>query len=76
MAETPHMAHIKKISGDNFLVHLLEEHLSGTSALTERFASEFDNAAWGKLIGLWHDVGNYPVIFSEKQVEWEEALFV
>lgn len=38
-------------------VHLLQDHLSGTADLAARFAAEFGCGEWGRLAGLWHDVG-------------------
>ena len=40
-------------------VHLLQDHLSGTADLAARFAAEFGCGEWGRLAGLWHDVGKY-----------------
>ena len=35
----------------------LKEHLIGVSLLAEKFASEFDEATIGKIVGLYHDIG-------------------
>ena len=40
-------------------VHLLRDHLNGTSDLAARFAAEFGCGGWGRLVGLWHDLGKY-----------------
>ena len=37
----------------------LKEHLIGVSLLAEKFASEFDEATIGKIVGLYHDIGKY-----------------
>ena len=44
---------------------LLEEHLSQTADLAERFASPFA-VGWGRLAGLWHDAGKYRAAFQKK----------
>lgn len=38
-------------------VHLLREHLEGTAKLAAEFAAEFGAEEWGRLAGLWHDLG-------------------
>jgi CRISPR-associated endonuclease/helicase Cas3 len=37
----------------------LECHLQAVAHLTQEFATAFDSAAWGRLAGLWHDLGKY-----------------
>lgn len=46
--------------------HLLEDHLQATAALAEKFAGEFGAAKWGKLAGLWHDLGKYAPDFQRR----------
>lgn len=38
---------------------LLEDHLKNVSHLAAQFAAEFGAEDWGKLAGLWHDLGKY-----------------
>lgn len=45
-------------------VHGLEEHLRGTAKLASRFAAEFGCAGWGRLAGLWHDLGKFSSDFQ------------
>jgi len=40
-------------------VHLLSDHLRGTAERAAEFAAEFGCAGWGRLAGLWHDLGKY-----------------
>lgn len=54
-----YIAHIKKEPDETFRIQTLEDHLAGTSFLAERFAAKFNNPEWGRLIGLWHDLGKY-----------------
>jgi CRISPR-associated endonuclease/helicase Cas3 len=42
----------------------LREHLELTAALAEEFASAIDAGAWGRLLGLWHDLGKYSEAFQ------------
>jgi CRISPR-associated endonuclease/helicase Cas3 len=37
----------------------LKEHLQAVSHLAQTFATAFDSADWGRLAGLWHDLGKY-----------------
>jgi CRISPR-associated endonuclease/helicase Cas3 len=38
---------------------LLETHLRAVADLAERFCAEFGAGEWGRLAGLWHDLGKY-----------------
>ena len=48
---------------------LLIDHLKGASLLAERFASIFDAAEWGKMAGLYHDIGKYSAAFQQRILE-------
>lgn len=48
---------------------LLIDHLKGTSLLAERFASVFDALEWGKIAGLYHDIGKYSAAFQQRLLE-------
>ncbi len=39
--------------------HLLDEHLKDTAELAAAFAAEFGCSEWGRLAGVWHDLGKY-----------------
>lgn len=43
----------------------LEAHLRGVSERAARFASAFGSGEWGRLAGLWHDLGKYSGAFQE-----------
>jgi CRISPR-associated endonuclease/helicase Cas3 len=60
-----YIAHIKKISEKEFEKQEMLEHLNGTAILAQNFAKEFDNPEWGKLLGLWHDLGKYSNEFQD-----------
>lgn len=44
----------------------LEEHLREVARLAEQFAFAFDSSDWGRLAGLWHDLGKYHPRFQER----------
>lgn len=45
--------------------HRLEAHLIGTAKLAASFAAEFGCGEWGRLAGLWHDIGKYSEDFQK-----------
>jgi CRISPR-associated endonuclease/helicase Cas3 len=49
---------------DSTVTHPLDGHLSEVSRLAGEMAAEFDAAEWGKLAGLWHDLGKYSEDFQ------------
>lgn len=44
----------------------LSDHLQKVGDLASGFASAFDSADWGRLAGLWHDLGKYHPKFQER----------
>lgn len=46
----------------------LKEHLEAVAHLSGKFASEFENNDWGKIVGLLHDLGKF-------HPEWQRYLF-
>lgn len=59
------IAHIKQKNINEFELQELEAHLDGTALLASSFASAFKNAEWGRLLGLWHDLGKYSEEFQD-----------
>jgi len=45
--------------------HRLEEHLKNAAELAASFAAEFGCEKWGRLAGLWHDLGKYSENFQK-----------
>jgi len=45
---------------------LLKNHLNNTAYLAARFAKAFSSEEWGRLAGLWHDLGKYQQEFQDK----------
>jgi len=58
-----HYAHTKTAPDGTSLPEVewqpLENHLDGVSTLAAHFASAFAAEQWGRLAGLWHDIGKY-----------------
>ncbi len=44
----------------------LHTHLIGVATRAEAFAAAFGAGAWGRLAGLWHDVGKYTDAFQRR----------
>jgi hypothetical protein len=43
----------------------LDRHLKEVSDFAGGFAAAFDSSEWGRLAGLWHDLGKYRRSFNE-----------
>lgn len=46
--------------------HLLKDHLLKTAEMAADFAAVFGFRQWGRLAGLWHDLGKYSAAFQKK----------
>jgi CRISPR-associated endonuclease/helicase Cas3 len=60
------LAHVRQDEHGRFIIHDLEEHLSGVAALASEFATTFGNSDWAYLAGLWHDLGKYSKEFQRR----------
>lgn len=49
--------------------HLLNDHLLGVASRAGWFASRFGAAEWGRLAGLWHDLGKFAANFQNMLLE-------
>lgn len=58
--QNDHVAHVT----EDGRVHLLAEHLRETARMAEEFAAVFGCGEWGRLAGLWHDLGKYSKKFQ------------
>lgn len=59
---TKWLAHITEDGREQTLL----EHLTGTAALCQRFAADFDAQAEGYRIGMMHDIGKYTQAFRRR----------
>lgn len=50
---------------DNGRLHSLNDHLYGTAKMAAGMAREFGCDEWGRLAGLWHDLGKFSEDFQE-----------
>ncbi len=55
--------------------HTLYDHLTGTAERAAEMAGEFGCSDWGRLAGLWHDLGKYSEDFQRmiRATSWMEA---
>ncbi len=60
----PSLAHVRRNDDGSFAIHELEDHLRAVADLAGEFASSFGHADWGRLAGLWHDLGKYSSAFQ------------
>lgn len=60
-----YIGHLKKVDSNDFVIQILEEHLTETAKIACQFAGKFNNEHWGHLLGLWHDLGKYSDEFQE-----------
>ena len=60
-----YIGHLKNDDSSGFELQELNTHLEGTADFSAQFAATFNNAEWGKLLGLWHDLGKYSEEFQE-----------
>jgi len=51
------IAHVRKSSAGEWVLHSLEGHCRSVAKLASDFASPFGGSDWAHLAGLWHDLG-------------------
>ncbi|MDF0667212.1 MAG: CRISPR-associated helicase Cas3' [Nitrospira sp.] len=61
---TAYLAHVRRNDDGSFAIHHLEDHLRAVGDLAGEFASSFGHADWGRLAGIWHDLGKYSAAFQ------------
>ena len=59
------LAHVKQRDDGTWARHPLEAHLLSVSSIAGEFATVFASAEWGRLAGLWHDLGKYQPEFQK-----------
>ncbi len=65
MRVTSFLAH----TSETGLMQTVEDHLTGTAALSAEFAASFGAKAQGQLLGLAHDIGKYSAEFQRRLLE-------
>lgn len=53
------LAHVKQRDDGSWDCHPLAAHLLSALSIAGSFAAVFASAEWGRLAGLWHDLGKY-----------------
>ena len=59
--DTEPVAHIS----EDGRIHALKDHLNGTAELAGLYADTFGCGQWGRVLGLWHDLGKHSVAFQQ-----------
>ena len=60
-----YLAHVRQVGQDKYEPHLLENHLRKVAHKAGEFAAGFAASDWGRLAGLWHDLGKYRPAFQK-----------
>jgi CRISPR-associated endonuclease/helicase Cas3 len=58
------IAHVARDGQCGWRTHDLAEHLDAVAKLAGEFAAPFTSSEWGRLAGLWHDLGKYQPDFQ------------
>ena len=66
MTNHPSAGFLAHQSEDKSRVQTVLEHLEGTAALAEQFASPFGGGEQARLAGMLHDIGKYSEAFQER----------
>lgn len=61
-----YLAHVRRDKDGQYVVHDLDEHLSGVAELALEFSKGFGSSDWGYIAGLWHDLGKYAKEFQRR----------
>lgn len=62
----PYYAHIRQSETGDLVAQTVEEHLTGTAALSRKFADAFGYGTAGELVGLFHDIGKCTEGFQKR----------
>ncbi len=60
------LAHVREDEEDGWIIHELEDHLTGVAEFAERFAKKFNNKDWLTVASQLHDLGKGSDAFQNK----------
>ncbi len=66
MPQTRYYARVPPGAFDESHAQPLEAHLRGVADRAARFADAFGSEEWGRVAGLWHDLGKYRQAFQRR----------
>ncbi|WP_367025204.1 CRISPR-associated endonuclease Cas3'' [Methylococcus sp. ANG] len=75
----PPIAHCRQEENGDWHLHPLDEHLRDVGRLAGDFAAAFGAEEWGRLAGLWHDLGKFRPPFQNyirKQSGYDPAAHI
>ncbi|MDD2769832.1 MAG: CRISPR-associated helicase Cas3' [Methylococcus sp.] len=75
----PPIAHCRQNENGDWHLHPLDDHLRGVGGLAGEFAAAFGAEDWGRLAGLWHDLGKFRPRFQNyirKQSGYDPAAHI
>ena len=58
------LAHVDSTGHGRFRLHRLDEHLRSVERRAGDFADKFGAGDFGRLVGLWHDLGKFQPAFQ------------
>jgi len=60
------LAHVTRGADGEWREHLLDDHLRAVATRAGLYASFFGSEHWGRIAGLWHDLGKYRPAFQSR----------
>ncbi len=60
-----YIAHVRQDTNRNWVIHSLDEHLTGVQKLADQYASSFSSSDWTSAASLLHDLGKSSDTFQK-----------